>query len=135
MDFQLSHYQTLGWDLAYFLYTSLLGDFRRKHYKELVNDYLIALRETLLMYGYPEHEVPTLDDVYKDLERVNLYSFIICTLTHPIMTMPLEHTYSLNEGLQPEIYENCGYNLDVFRGSYKEELGPDILNFAKLGVI
>ncbi|KAK9512739.1 hypothetical protein O3M35_001100 [Rhynocoris fuscipes] len=134
VDFQFVHYQSYGWDLTYYLYTSLLGDLRRKHYNDLLTAYHKSLSDTLLLYKYPEHEIPSLDDVHKEMERLKLFAMGICTLTHAIMTMPVKNAYNMNEAMKPDTNINYGYNLEIFRGRYKDEIGPDLRRFAEMGI-
>ncbi|KAK9512738.1 hypothetical protein O3M35_001099 [Rhynocoris fuscipes] len=135
VDFQFVHYESYAWDIIFYIYTSIRGDLRRKHYNDLLRAYHKSLSDTLLLYKYPEHEIPSLDDVFKEVERLNVYAAATCLITHTVMTMPVQQSFDMDKCLAAtNADENYGYNLDVFRGMFKDEIGPDIKRFAELGV-
>ncbi|KAK9512735.1 hypothetical protein O3M35_001098 [Rhynocoris fuscipes] len=136
LDFQFCHYQTYAWDLNYFIHICLLGDLRREYFNELLGDYAKELERTLLFYNYLDNDIPTHDDVKAEMERTKDLRMSFCLLTHPLLTAPVKKQFSLDECLSAgELLENnCGYNLDMFRIRYKDEIGPDIKRLADEGV-
>ncbi|KAK9512734.1 hypothetical protein O3M35_001098 [Rhynocoris fuscipes] len=135
IDFQFSHYQSYVWDLLFFMYTSLRGDFRRKHYKEYLSEYAKRLREDLLFYKYPEDEIPTVDDVYKEVERAQGLAVGFGLISHAILTTTVKNALDLDKCMNEDGDIAAGFNVEMFRNNYKDEMGPDIKLFAENGII
>jgi hypothetical protein len=63
VDLQESHYNTYGWDLTYFLNTSLTPDMRENHITELLDTYRQALLNTLLACRRLPSDVPSVEQI------------------------------------------------------------------------
>ncbi|XP_034473999.1 uncharacterized protein LOC117781361 [Drosophila innubila] len=86
IDFQLCFYGSLGFDINYFLNTSLELDVLKTKRQQLIDAYYDALVECLkkLPWGKP---LPTHDDILAEIRAREAYGFFVAFGFFPLMSM------------------------------------------------
>ncbi|KAE8573989.1 EcKinase 3 [Halyomorpha halys] len=135
VDFQLSFYATVGWDLTYLAFTSLSYSLRQQHLKHLLKIYLDILQEDLRKYGYPEDKIPTYEYLLNEMKRLRFWGLITVLFYLPIILTGVTGNKedakiimvpSTNTSQVPQIYRS-----EIFRNS----VGKDILELLNEGVM
>uniref|UniRef100_A0A023F6M2 Putative ecdysteroid kinase n=2 Tax=Triatoma infestans TaxID=30076 RepID=A0A023F6M2_TRIIF len=137
IDFQLSHYNSFAWDLTYFLYNCTRPDIRRAKFKELLTAYHQSLVYNLKYFNYAEDNgIPTFDQILAEMERLEIFGFLLLTSVHAMTTADTAETVDLEKMLKNLDNPFVGLNIDIFsRPKYRESIEDDIHNFIKNGII
>lgn len=102
LDFQVSYYNTPGYDLQYFFSTSPSADVRPRT-NELTQIYHDSLISSLQCFGY-KGELPTMEDIHQGLARAALYGFTVAVCQLPMLLLRKEDVPDVEEML--EMHEN-----------------------------
>ncbi|XP_037937458.1 uncharacterized protein LOC119671036 [Teleopsis dalmanni] len=86
IDYQFCFYGSLGFDINYFLITSVQLDVLKQHKEELITIYFKALISTLEILPY-EHKLPTFDQILKEVHEREGYGFFVAFAFFPLMSM------------------------------------------------
>ncbi|KAF6206030.1 hypothetical protein GE061_017255 [Apolygus lucorum] len=84
IDFQLSHYNTAGWDLVYFLHGGIDPEVRRNHLDLLLQVYVHEMKKTVTAYGLQEEDVASVDELKADITRLLPYRLIASFFFRPL---------------------------------------------------
>ena len=77
VDFQNCFWGSCGFDINWFLNTSLKLNVLKEHRQELVHAYYDSLIQTLVQIDYPTKKIPSLQDVLDEIKRcefIGLYT-------------------------------------------------------------
>ncbi|KAE8573988.1 uncharacterized protein [Halyomorpha halys] len=98
IDFQMSFYNSPGYDLQYFLNTSPSYDVRLKK-NELLQIYYESLTTSLRSFEY-EGEIPTMEDIHNGLQKAALYGLVTAVSLLPLMLLKKEDVPDMEEMLK-----------------------------------
>ncbi|CAH1399054.1 unnamed protein product [Nezara viridula] len=98
IDFQMSYYNTPGYDLQYFLNTSPSAEVRRRK-NELLQIYYDSLITNLRCFEY-EGELPSMEDINQGLTKAALYGLGSAVSLLPLMLLRKEDVPDMEEMLK-----------------------------------
>lgn len=98
IDFQMSYYNSPGYDLEYFLNTSPSADVRLRN-NELLQIYYDSLISSLRCFEY-EGELPTMEDIHQGLAKAALYGLGSAVSLLPLMLLRKEDVPDMEEMLK-----------------------------------
>uniref|UniRef100_A0A0A9YPQ1 CHK kinase-like domain-containing protein n=2 Tax=Lygus hesperus TaxID=30085 RepID=A0A0A9YPQ1_LYGHE len=84
IDFQLSHYNTAGWDLIYFMHGGMDPEVRRKHLDLLLQVYVHEVKKTVTFYGLHEGDVASIEELKADMTRILPFRLISSFFFRPL---------------------------------------------------
>ncbi|KAK9512728.1 hypothetical protein O3M35_001092 [Rhynocoris fuscipes] len=124
LDFQGTHVSSHGFDLLYFLHTSVHPDIRRAQHKELIAEYHRSLKSTLTDYGM-EADTPTLDQIWTELKRLQYHALIMSLTIQAITSADEKEAFvleNLDETQKKDAFNPAIFRSDRFKFSVQEEL-------------
>ncbi|XP_053670918.1 uncharacterized oxidoreductase dhs-27-like [Anopheles nili] len=85
LDWQITRYVSPAMDLAYFIFCCTDGEFRRRHYDEMINIYYNALATLLEQLGHdPQQEFPR-TALIRQLRRYGRFGILMAVFLVPMM--------------------------------------------------
>jgi len=96
LDFQVSHVNSIAWDLTYFIHTSCKPDQRRQHWHHLLQTYLDSLTEGLIREGIPKERIPKMAELEEELRQVDYWAFLLVSTFLPASMAPPGQVFSLD---------------------------------------
>ncbi|KAL1140743.1 hypothetical protein AAG570_000673 [Ranatra chinensis] len=99
LDYQLTHLNSVAYDLQYFLTSSLDVD-TRAFADDLVVTYWETLTSSLARYGYRSGDAPTLDHVRSEMLRMSFFRVIVVSCHLPYMMSDPENIPDMDEVIE-----------------------------------
>ena len=87
IDFQLSFYGSLGFDVSYLLNTSVQLKVLQQHRIELIDAYANTLIKTLEALAYPQELQPNKEQIQQEIYEREAYGFFVAFAFFPLMSM------------------------------------------------
>ncbi|XP_039962790.1 uncharacterized protein LOC120776326 [Bactrocera tryoni] len=107
VDFQLDFVGSCGYDLNFFLNTSVQLDVLKLHRYELLRHYYAHLKKTLQILGTEESDIPSWQVVLEEVRDLELASYFALTCELPLCCMDRQDSVglTLNSLIDPTIKE------------------------------
>lgn len=104
MDFQNCFWGSCGYDINYFLNTSLELNVLKENRQQLIYIYYNELKQSLEKGGYPLEEIPLLSDVLLEVQRCELIGLYCSLCELPIVALEKSKCqgFDCNTFSQPE---------------------------------
>ncbi|KAM7357246.1 uncharacterized protein ACRADG_002689 [Cochliomyia hominivorax] len=104
VDFQNCFWGSCGFDINWFLNTSLELNILKENRQQLINIYSTELKEILSKSNYPDQEIPTLSDVLMEIKRCELIGLYCSLCEFPIVALEKSQSqgFDCNTFSQPE---------------------------------
>lgn len=131
IDFQLAHYNSYGFDLIYFLASSLPAEVRRKCRLTLIENYTTMLQKALDLYGLSEI-APSLNDVLAELRRLEEYNMFVIIAVMPVAVSDVEKAFDIEKLVNDA--DHVVHNPEIYRGSFRQEVEQELIQWAKDGL-
>ncbi|XP_014257226.1 uncharacterized protein LOC106671008 [Cimex lectularius] len=136
VDFQMSHYNTFAFDLTYLVYTSVRPEIRRKDYMKILEAYHESLASNLTRYEILANQIPSLNDVVTEMERLRPYALFISCSHLPIMIAPETNAFDFSKVGEDFSDAKNGYNMSIFNNPfYVEMMKTDLMHFSNAGIL
>ncbi|KAK9512726.1 hypothetical protein O3M35_001090 [Rhynocoris fuscipes] len=133
LDLQLSHLNSHGFDILYYMYTSVRVHDRTAYWNELIAEYHRSLKSTLTDYGM-EADAPTLDQIHAELKRLEYYGFIVSLSIMPITIAEGDGKYEM-EKLNDENGPENAFTTGIYNGeNVKAAIQPVLRKFFDEGL-
>ncbi|XP_024085357.1 uncharacterized protein LOC106671011 [Cimex lectularius] len=133
VDFQLSHFNSLAWDLTFLLYTSVRASVRRKSLPEFLDAYFKSLSDTLDFYGY-EGPRPTRKSVGEEMDRFKYMGLTVLCSSYT-NTATNENNYTMQPLLQEKGPRLCYFPHLYEIPRFKSDVQEDLLNCVREGIL
>lgn len=103
---------------------------------DLLSAYQQSLQEYLTMYMYPSEEIPNLQNVVDEMERLKFFGFGVLVSIHAFTSAETGDSYDLFLAYGNELNPAIGINKDIFTCKFfRNKVEKDMLHFMKDGVI
>ncbi|XP_065360924.1 uncharacterized protein LOC135954644 [Calliphora vicina] len=104
VDFQHCFWGSCGFDINWFLNSSLELKVLRDNRQQLIQIYYDALKESLMLENYPQQEIPSLEDVLVEIKRCEFIGFYISLCEFPMFALERSKSqgFDNNTFTQPE---------------------------------
>ena len=76
IDYQMAFCTSLALDLNYFMYSSPDTFTRQNHYDDIIENYYLALKETLEKFDFDSKRIPTLKEVIEEVNQFKFYGLL-----------------------------------------------------------
>uniref|UniRef100_A0A0A9Y152 Putative GMP synthase [glutamine-hydrolyzing] n=3 Tax=Lygus hesperus TaxID=30085 RepID=A0A0A9Y152_LYGHE len=134
IDFQLCHYNSYGWDIIYFMYSSIKPDERREHFDLALETYHQSLVSTLEFYGNDEG-APSLEDMKSEIERLDYFAFMVLTCVYPVVSADTTEALDMDK-ISREADYVAAYNPEIYKSDkFKDAVSPELRTYMDNGVI
>uniref|UniRef100_T1HHK8 CHK domain-containing protein n=1 Tax=Rhodnius prolixus TaxID=13249 RepID=T1HHK8_RHOPR len=135
VDFQMCHWNSYAFDVIHFLYVSLQYELRLSQYEKLIEAYHESLLFTLKFYDYDSEKIPSLQDVFDELQQKSFYAFICLAAILPVVSTPATNALDL-EKLMLDGDDVIGHNPEIYRYDvYKRRMKIELTQFVRDGII
>ncbi|KAK9512724.1 hypothetical protein O3M35_001089 [Rhynocoris fuscipes] len=132
LDLQTTHLNSYGFDIMYYMYTSVRVHDRTTYWNELIAEYHRSLKSTLTDYGM-EADAPTLDQIHAELKRLNYYGLITNLTIMPITIAEGDGKFEM-EQLNNENEPGKAYSTGIFTNeNFKAAAQPVLKKFLEEG--
>ncbi|KAK9512720.1 hypothetical protein O3M35_001085 [Rhynocoris fuscipes] len=125
LDFQTIHINSSVFDVMHFISSSVQPDVRRRHFDKLLNIYVNSLKSTLAIYGMEDCS-PTIDQINKELERIEYYGLVITLIMLPIVVAEGTDAFNMEElnidGDPLEAFNPQNYKNERYKSAVQPEL-------------
>ncbi|KAK9512733.1 hypothetical protein O3M35_001096 [Rhynocoris fuscipes] len=136
IDLQMGHCNSFAWDLTYFFYNSIRPDIRRSRYFDLLSIYHKTLKEFLGIYSYPMDEIPTLDCVINEMQRLKFFGISLLISIQAFTSTEVPDSYDLFLAYANHQNPASGININIFNTeSFRNKVEEDLKAFVKEGII
>lgn len=125
LDWQLCHYNSCCFDIAFFLFYSVVPSIRRANLEDLLKLYHDTLIESLDKFGYTGPK-PTFKELTKEFERVTFLAYCLYCSEFPALVTDLMDGYDIGGAMDDK--SEGGYSIEVYKDKRLiEKIGPDLL--------
>jgi hypothetical protein len=120
LDWQIVRYATPITDISYFLFTITTREFRKKHYKELLDIYYKSLANFMRKLGSDPEKLYPETIFHEHLIKFGRFGLFMCCMLLPIITTRTEDVPNLDE-MAEKVAQRDESSLDAFNSKNNEE--------------
>lgn len=128
VDYQLITYNSYAFDLVFFIGTSIPPELRRRSKNVILEHYTESLSHYLGLYGLSDL-APSLEDVQKEMKRLDPYLFFVIFSEQAIQSSDLEDPFILEKLISKD--DDPAQNPKIFEGNFKYQVDEELRQWAQ----